>query len=270
MAGCVDLEQFKRTKDRTMRKHLIAIALASALSMAGTSAQAQGNLLDKATSLFGKIGNLGGSTGGTSSDPALSLEEIFGGLTEAIWVGAQKVIGQLGANDGFNKDDRIHIPLPDMLRTVQDLMSKFGMSQYGDALETRLNRGAEKAMPVAKDVLFDSIKGMTWQDAQGILNGPKDAATQFFKHETTGTLTEKFRPIIDETLAEAGALQAYDSMLGQHKSLPLVPDVKADLTNHVLGLALNALFLYLGEQEAAIRENPAARTTDLLQKVFGG
>lgn len=137
-----------------------------------------------------------------------------------------------------------------------------------DDLELRLNRAAEAAAPRARSVFVQAITDMTLDDVKAIYDGPKDAATQFFRKNMSVPLTESMRPVVDGALADVGAIQAYDQMIGQYKTVPFVPDVKADLTTYVLGKALDALFLYLAREEAAIRENPAKRTTDLLQKVF--
>jgi hypothetical protein len=230
------------------------------------SVNAQTNLLDSAKGVLGKIG--GGATGGGAG--VLSSAEISSGLTEAIWVGAQKVIGQLGTTGGFQNDPAVHIPLPRTIRTAQSVLEKIGYGGLGQELELALNRGAEKAVPEAIDVFGDAIKAMTWGDAEGILNGADDAATQYFKRTTSKPLAQRFAPIVESALADTGAVKSYDSFIGQYKSVPLVPDAKADLTAHVVQKALNALFLYVGKEEAAIRNNPAARSTDLLKKVFSG
>lgn len=178
------------------------------------------------------------------------------------------MIGQLGKSGGFESDPAVHIPLPKTMQTAQSVLDKIGYGSLGQELETALNRGAEKALPEATNVFGDAIKAMTWQDAQGILNGPDDAATRYFQRTTTQPLKQRFAPIVESALAETGAVKSYDAFMNQYKSVPLVPDVKADLTAHVVQKALNALFLYLGKEEAAIRNNPAARSTDLLKKVF--
>lgn len=117
-------------------------------------------------------------------------------------------------------------------------------------------------------MFWDAISAMTLDDALGILNGPKDAATQYFKGKMTNPLKGEFRPVVDRSLADVGAIQSYDRMIGQYKALPFVPDVKADLVDHVLDRAIAGICLYLGREEAATRENPAKRTTELLKKVF--
>lgn len=240
--------------------------VAASLCLSVPSVNAQSSLLDSAKGLLGTIGKSGATGGGG----ALSTSEISSGLTEAIWVGAQKVIGQLGTAGGFEADPAIHIPLPKTMRTAQSVLDKIGYGSLGQELEQALNRGAEKAVPEATEVFGDAIKAMTWRDAQGILNGPKDAATQYFKRTTSKPLAQRFAPIVENALAETGAVKSYDTFIGQYESVPLVPNVKADLTTHVVEKALGALFLYIGKEEAAIRSNPAARSTDLLKKVFSG
>ena len=110
---------------------------------------------------------------------------------------------------------------------------------------------------------------MTLEDVQKIYKGPKDSATQFFRGKMTTPLKGEFRPTVNSSLSDVGAISSYDKMMGQYKSLPFVPDVKADLVNHVIDKAIAAIFLYPGREEAAIRENPAKQTTALLKKVFG-
>jgi len=209
-------------------------------------------------------------SGGSSRLPGtgLSPADISAGLKEALRIGSEKVVGQLGQAGGYLADPKIHIPLPDSLQTVHQTLAKFGMGAMTQDVETRINRAAEKAAPEAKDVFLQSIQAMTLDDAKGILDGPKDAATQYFKRTMSGTLTERFTPIIDSSLARVGAVQSFDKMISQYKSVPFVPDVKTDLTAYAVAKALDGLFHYMAVEEAAIRENPAARTTDLLKKVF--
>ncbi|MHA1563699.1 MAG: DUF4197 domain-containing protein, partial [Alphaproteobacteria bacterium] len=201
---------------------------------------------------------------------ALTDGEIGEGLLEALRVGTERVTNTLGALDGFNGDAEVHIPLPDTLQTVQKALSRVGLSGVADDLELRMNRAAEAAVPAAKEMFWQTISEMNLEDVRGILNGPNDSATKFFQSKMTGPLTERFAPIVEDQLAQAGAVQAFDGMMGDYKAIPFVPDVKADLTSHVVAKALDGLFLLLGREEAAIRENPVKRTTDILKKVFGG
>ncbi len=238
------------------------LTLAAALTVLfGQPVQAQSSLFDKAKNLLQPA--LGGDSAGV-----LSQSEISDGLREALRIGAEQVTANLGATDGFFKDPTAFIPLPDTVRKARDLMKPLGLSSLGDEVELRMNRGAEAAMPAAKDVLTSAITNMTLDDAKAILNGPKDAATQYLKRVGGGDIESRLRPIIDSSLKEVGAIQALDQMLGQYKSIPFAPNVTTSLTDHATEAAMTGLFHYIAQEEAAIRENPAKRTTELLQKVF--
>ncbi|WP_167730638.1 DUF4197 domain-containing protein [Terasakiella sp. SH-1] len=206
---------------------------------------------------------------GATKSLGLSEQQIIEGLQEALRVGTETVTKQIGAVDGYNTDPQIHIPLPDELQQVQNLLTKFGLSALADDVELKLNRAAEQAAPLAKDIIWKTINEMKLQDAKAIYNGPKDAATQYFKKVASTDLQQTITPIAENSLKDVGALNAYDTLIGQYKSLPFVPDVKADLVNHTTKLAMEGIFYYLAREEAAIRENPAKRTTEILKTVFG-
>jgi hypothetical protein len=208
------------------------------------------------------------ATGG--SDGALGSEEIIEGLREALRVGAQTVVGNLGAADGYNTDPVIHIPLPSRMQKAQDLMRKFGLSALADDVELKINRAAEAAAPKTRELIWRAIDEMTVDDAKRIYNGPKDAATQYFRRVATGDLSAAVKPVVDQALQEVGAIRSYDNLVGQYGKMPFVPDIKSDLSAHAVQGALNGLFHYLAREEEAIRDNPAKQTTDLLKRVFGG
>jgi len=178
------------------------------------------------------------------------------------------VVGQVGAVDGYNADPSIHVPLPDSLATVQSTLSKIGLSGMKDDLELKLNRAAEAAAPEAQAVFLSAVDKMSMDDVREIFNGPDDAAPQYFQRTMTPDLKERMKPIVDKSLSEVGAVRSYDAAVSQYKNVPFVPDVKSDLSGHVLERGLQGIFLYLAKEEKAIRENPAARSTELLKKVF--
>jgi len=209
-----------------------------------------------------------GEGGSSSGMMGLSTEDITAGLKEALRVGSEKVVSQVGQADGYLGDPAIHIPLPDTLNTVHQTLNKFGFGALTQDVETRINRAAEAAAPEAKEVFWTAIQSMTLDDAKKILDGPKDAATQYFQRTMSAPLTERFTPIVESSLSQVGAIQAFDAMISQYKTVPFVPDVKTDLTAYSVSKALEGLFHYMAAEEAAIRTNPAARTTDLLKKVF--
>ncbi|NQW10585.1 MAG: DUF4197 domain-containing protein [Alphaproteobacteria bacterium] len=249
-----------------MRQIASLVFVAAALFLAPGAVDAQTDFLKRGTDLLRGLSS--GGSGGASS--ALSEQEIGSGLREALKVGADTVVSNIGAVDGFNADPKIHIPLPDSLTTVQSTLSRIGLSGMMDDLETRLNRAAEEAAPEARQVLWQAIDDMTWDDARGILEGPDDSATRYLESKMSVPLADRMKPIVESSLREVGAVKAYDEAIGQYKTVPFMPDAKANLTDHVLRRALQGLFLYLGEEEAAIRQNPAKRSTELLRKVFGG
>lgn len=248
---------------RTLLPAFLGLAAIGAILLLGSaSAPAQGDLLQKGLELVKPSGS-------SSSAGSLTQGEMGDGLKEALRIGTETVVAQLGKTDGFNGDKAIHIPLPGQLATVQKALKAAGYSSLVDDLELKLNRAAEQATPKAKALFVDAIAAMTIQDAQKILNGPDDAATQYFRKSMGPGLATEMKPIVDATLAEAGAVQAYDAMMGQYKALPFMPDAKADLTDYVVEKGMDGIFHYVAKEEAAIRTDPAARTTDLLKKVFG-
>ncbi len=242
----------------------IFICLAFIFCLAGTSSAA--DWLKKGKDLLGGS-DIASSTSAASS--TLSTDEISSGLKEALRVGGERVVAQLGKTDGFNADPKIHISLPEDLQKVQSSLSKVGMSSMVDDLELRLNRAAEVATPKAKKLFGDAINEMSMDDVQAIYQGPNDAATTYFKGKMSKPLAAEMKPIVDESLAQVGAIQSYDNLMSKYKSLPFVPDVKTDLSDHVLDKSMEGIFYYMAQEEAAIRKDPVKRTTELLQRVFG-
>ncbi|MBT5241042.1 MAG: DUF4197 domain-containing protein [Rhodospirillaceae bacterium] len=233
-------------------------------AMAATTADAQ-SFFDRGKSLLQGLGDASSSSSDIST---LTSGEISNGLREALRVGSERVVDTLGRTDGFNTASDIHIPLPGSLKTAQSMLSRVGKSGLADDLELRLNRAAEAAVPAAKGHFTSAIEQMTIDDAKIILNGPNDSATQYFRRKMSAPLAADMKPIVEGQLATVGVLASYDKMMGQYKNIPFAPDVQANLTDYVLEKAIDGVFLYLGREEAAIRENPAKRTTELLQKVF--
>jgi len=242
------------------------VIIATALVLPASQASAgwmieTGGLLDKAI----------GSTPTSKTENAvatLSKSDMIAGLKDALRVGSENVVGQLGKSGGFSSDPKIHIALPENLQSVKSALGAVGMGSMMDDLELKLNRAAETATPKAKRIFGKAIKKMSFDDAKNILNGPKDAATQYFKGKMSKPLSDEMRPVVTKALSQAGAVQAYDAAMSEYSSLPFVPNVKANLTQHVLDLGLAGIFHYMAEEEAAIRTNPVKRTTDILQKVF--
>jgi len=252
------------------RISVLAVALVFTFVLGGAAPALAGNsLLDQGSSLIKSLNKSGSSESGNSSSAgSLTNSEIISGLKEALETGAGTVVSQLGAENGFNSDSSIHIPLPSYLSTAQTLMEKAGLGFYAEDLELKLNRAAEAATPKAKALLVNAISQMSFDDAKSVLNGSDDAATQYFKGKTSDDLTEAFTPVVEGTLEEIGVVKSYDRMMEKYKSLPLVPDVKGNLADYTVEEALDGIFYYLAKEEKAIRENPAKQTTALLKKLF--
>lgn len=229
------------------------------------AARAQGALLDQGRKL------LGGAAAPGKAGPALSDGEIGGGLREALKVASQRVVGRLGRQEGYNGDSSIRIPLPGPIQSIAGPLKSVGAGGLIDDLQLKMNRAAEQAAPKALGIFTDAVSGMSIDDARGILQGPSDAATQYFRRTTSASLTTAFWPVIDGSLSNVGAVQAFSSVQAKASGLPFVGGGLAgfSLTDFTVGKALDGLFHYVAKEEAAIRTNPVARSTDLLKKVFG-
>ena len=235
--------------------------LGAFLSLLPLAARAQGSLLNQGKSLLGTMGGSGSK---------LSDGEIGSGLKDALNVASQRVVGRVGKTDGFWADPAIRIPLPGPLEQISGPLKAVGASGMLDDLHVKMNRAVEAAAPKALGIFTGAVSKMSITDARGILGGPKDAATQYFRRTTSGDLTTAFRPIVDSSLSSVGAVSAYKSVESKATTLPLAgSSLKGfNLTDYSVGKGLDGLFHYMAVEEEQIRTNPAARTTDLLKKVF--
>ena len=207
---------------------------------------------------------LGGSAGGLSND------EMTAGLKEALQVGTEKAVGLVSQPDGFYQNPTIKIPLPESVQKVEKLLRTAGYGKKVDAFELSMNRAAERAAPEAKSIFWDAISDMSFDDAQKILNGRNNEATLYFQNKTSARLHEIFKPIVKDAMGEVGVTRSYQDLNSQITSLPFGKSASFDLDRYVTDGALKGLFKMLAEQERQIRTQPAARVTDLLQKVFAG
>ena len=205
----------------------------------------------------------------TTLPTSLSVEEMQKAFKEALTKGSETVVSKLSMKDGFNADPKIHIPLPSSLKTVQSTLNQFGMGSYMDDVELKINRAAEAATPQAKALFLQAIQEMSFDDVKKIYEGPEDSATQYLKSKTAPSLKTKIAPIVDQSLNEVGAISAYDKAISKYKDLPFVPNVKADLLDHVVEQAMEGMFYYVAQEEASIRKDPVKQSTELLKKVFG-
>lgn len=199
----------------------------------------------------------------------LSVAQITAGLKEALNIGSGNVVSRLSKTGGFNLDPKIRIPLPSSLARVDTALRTVGMASLTEDLQNRMNGAAETATGEALPLFIAAIQKMTIADARAILSGQQDAATQYLRKSMGAELSQKIQPIVASALTQAGAVKAYDSVMGQYAKLPFMPDVKANMNDYVTEKAMDGIFYYVAKEEAAIRENPAKRTTELLRLVFG-
>jgi hypothetical protein len=207
-----------------------------------------------------------GGTGGLGA--GLSDAKIGAGLKEALEVATDKTVSLTGKTDGYFANQAIKILMPERLRTFESGLRAVGGGAQIDELVLGMNRAAERAAPQAKQIFFDAIGEMTFDDARNILNGSDTAATEYFKAKTTPRLTSAFRPVVEQSMNQVGVSRQYKELVGRFEAIPFAKSQAFDLDGYVVDKGLSGLFTVLGEQEKQIRANPAARTTDLLKEVF--
>ena len=192
------------------------------------------------------------------------------GLKEALRIGIEKAVTQVGTEDGYYGDELIRIVMPEKLEKVTKFLDKIGAESLSEALVKRMNRAAEQAAPQAMDIFKNSLKEMKITDALSILSGQnKQAATAYLKESTTETLMEKFKPVVQEEMGKLQVLKYYNDMMDKYQSNPFASKIKFDLDDYVTQSALDGLFTVVGQQEEKIRKDPEAQVTSLLRSVFG-
>lgn len=195
--------------------------------------------------------------------------EIGQGLKQALEIGTTAGADRLSAKDGFLGNLAVKILFPPEAQKVEQTLRSIGLGSLADNVVTSLNRAAEDAAKEAKPIFISAIKQMTIADAMNILLGDKDAATQYFKRVTTSQLTEKFKPVISASLGKVGATRYWGDAAAAYNKIPLVKPVTTDLSAYVTQKAIDGMFLQVAQEELNIRNNIGARSTTLLQKVFG-
>jgi hypothetical protein len=205
-----------------------------------------------------------------ASPQTVSAADLDKGLRQLLDGSYTKAVRELGREDGFLRNARVKIPVPKQLRPVEKTLRALGRGKVADDFITAMNRAAEKAVPEALSIFADSLKQMTFNDAKNIISGPQDAATQFFRRTSEERLREKFRPIVERFTQETGVTAQYKRFIERAGPLARLGGKDAqDLDGYVTQKALDGLFLLMADEEKRIRENPVARTTDLLKIIFG-
>ena len=206
----------------------------------------------------------------TSPVASLSNTEMVAGLKEALSEGTQFAVDSLGKEGGFLDNSKVKIPMPDSLSWVEKSLRMLHQDELADEFIDTMNHAAERAVPEAAVIFGAAIRNMSIEDAQEILTGPDDAATQYFRTSTQAELTERMHPIVEEATAQTGVTSAYKNMTARAGGMTsLLPSDATDLDGYVTSKTLDGLFTMIAEEEKKIRENPLARSTDLLKKVFG-
>jgi hypothetical protein len=211
------------------------------------------------------------TAGSGEATGAIGADQAAGGLKEALTVGIQEAVKLAGAEDGFYKNPAIKILLPEKLQSADKIVRQLGGEELSETLVEKMNRAAEKSAPQAQEIFVTAIKNMQFEDANKILSGGDNAATTYLKENTSDALTTAFYPIVKETMGEIGAIKTYDDYVGKFSSNPLMKmaDMDMDISRYVTEKSVDGLFVMVAEQEKNIRQNPAARVTDLLKSVFG-
>jgi hypothetical protein len=202
----------------------------------------------------------------------LSAGQLSGGVKEAVERGLLLAVNNLGRTNGFLTNLAVRIPVPEQLKPVEKTLRALRQDALVDEFELALNRAAEKAVPAGAEVLMGTLKEMTVQDAATLLTSKSPTAiTEYFRGATTNQLAAKFLPIVQEATAQTGVTSAYKQLLSKASfgNFSLLNRPSLDVDQYITHRSLDGLFVMIGEEEKRIRENPAARTTELLQKVFG-
>lgn len=192
------------------------------------------------------------------------------GIKEALAQGLSKAVLQLNTQDGFFKDAFYKILLPPDAKKIENTMRSIGLGSQVDRAILQINRGAEDAAGYAKPIFVDAIKSMTLQDAIGLVKNGDTSATHFFREKTTNKLLAAFKPVIQASLDKVSATKYYGDLVNTYNNFPTtVKKINPDLTGFVTAKATDALFDLVAKEEKNIRDNIAARTTEILRKVFG-
>jgi len=194
------------------------------------------------------------------------------GLKEALAISTERAVNEVAKTDGYFGRQLIKILVPEEFQQAADILKKAGYQQQLDGFILSMNRAAEKAAPNAAPFFADAIRQMSVENARRILSGGDKAATEFFEKQTRTQLFNAFKPSVAKSMEQAGTARIYKEMFSKYESIPLtslIPVPSLDLDTYVTNKALDGLFVMVGEEEKKIRTNPAARTSELLRKVFG-
>jgi hypothetical protein len=201
-------------------------------------------------------------------DAPLDEQTVAAGLKEALRVGTERTVDSTSKLDGFLGNALIRIVMPEQFEDIASVLRDVGFGQQVTNFETAMNRAAERSAGEAKDVFWNAVTSMSVADAFGILKGHDTAATEYFRGRTETELRSRFHPIVKNKMSEVGLYQMYNELTDYYNKIPLKTAPALDLDDYITEHALNGLFTVLGQEEKKIRDDPLARTTDLLKRVF--
>ncbi|MGE5452069.1 MAG: DUF4197 domain-containing protein [Acidobacteriota bacterium] len=199
----------------------------------------------------------------------LSEKDASAGIKAALQKGALAAVGLLGRPDGFLGNPQVRIPLPGNLEKAADLLRMTGQGHKVDELVTTMNRAAETAVPMGKDLLVGAVKSMTVQDAKQILAGGYNAVTTFFADKTRAPLGVKFLPVVTQATQKVNLAKSYNRVAGKLASVGVIDTQASTIESYVTGKTLDGLYTIIGEEERKIRQDPVGTGSALLKKVFG-
>ena len=199
----------------------------------------------------------------------LTQAEASTGLKTALEKGVVAAVALLGKTDGFLGNPKVRIPLPGYLEDAAKLLKNFGQGKRIEELTTSMNRAAEAAVPLGKDLLLGAVRAMNVTDAKNILTGGDTSVTTFFAEKTRAPLAVKFLPVVSKATEKVGLATKYNEFAGKAASFGLVRKEDANIQQYVTGRTLDGLYLMIGEEEKKIRQDPVGTGSAILQKVFG-
>ena len=206
------------------------------------------------------------------STAGLTNEEVIAGLKEALGNGAREAVEIASRPDGFWGNDRLRIPFPPEAEKMRTTLLRIGMEEQVNRFEITMNRAAEQASSEAAQIFLSAIKGMSVADGMAILKGGDHSATDLLRERTSPDLIARFRPIVESATKEVALAEYWSPLAGAYNKAGMLTGAKAvdpDLDGYVTQKAIDGLFLLVAEEEARIRKDPAARTSELLRRVFG-
>jgi hypothetical protein len=248
-----------QTKQYNMNSKLIVLAIATLIGFS-SNAQIGKQIISKGKETV---------SGTAGSKTKLTNEEVVSGLREALTRGAKTAGQSASVADGFYKNAKIFIPWPPEAQNMKEKLVKIGMQGKVTEFEQSMNRAAEDAAKDAYDIFAAAVRDMSVGDGFAILNGGDTAATHYLREKTTAALTEKFKPVVKAAMEKVNVTAYWTPLVTKYNAIPGTTKQNPDLEAYVTEKAINGLMILISEQEAKIRQDPAAQVSDLLKKVFG-